>query len=62
MNALRWLILAVMVADGVAAAVILRRDGAPEAVVWWVFLVIPLLVAAMTAVEIVRTVLRRGAR
>jgi len=58
----RWLILALVILDGAAIALILRQDGAKENLVWWVFLIIPLLIVGMIIADIVYSVGSRLAR
>ena len=54
-----WLIvLGLALADAAVIALLLLKDGGPEALVWWVFLIIPLVIVAMAAVGLVLMVVR----
>ena len=45
-----WALIAL--ADVLAVAVILMRDGAPENAVWWAFLIIPIFLAVAGVVGV----------
>ena len=54
-----WLIvLGLALADAAVIALLLLKDGGPEALVWWVFVIIPLVIVAMAAVGLVLMVVR----
>ena len=54
-----WLIvLGLALADAAVIALLLLKDGGPEALVWWAFLIIPLVIVAMAAVGLVLMVVR----
>ena len=43
-----WLaVLALALADAAVAALLLSRNGGPEALVWWALLIIPLAIVAL---------------
>ena len=49
-----WLVvLALAVADAAVVALLLHKDGGPQNLVWWAFLIIPLLIAALTFVGLI---------
>jgi hypothetical protein len=49
-----WLaVLALAVADVSVAALLLIKDGGPEALVWWSFLIIPMLIVALIFVGLI---------
>ena len=49
-------VLALALADGALVALLLLKDGGPEGLVWWAFLIIPLVIAALIFIGIVLTV------
>jgi hypothetical protein len=54
-----WLIvLGLALADGAVVALVLLKNGGPEGLVWWTFLIIPLLIAALIVVGLVLMVVR----
>ena len=55
-----WLIvLALALGDVAIGALLLLRDGGPEGLVWWVFLIVPLLVGGLIVVGLImQTVVR----
>ena len=54
-----WLIvLGLALADAAVIALVLMKDGGPEGLVWWAFLIIPLLIAALIVVGLVLMVVR----
>jgi hypothetical protein len=43
-----WLVvLAITLADSAFVTVLLVKDGGPEGLVWWAFLIVPLLIVAL---------------
>ena len=49
-----WLaLLALALADAAVAALLLFKDGGPEALVWWSFLIIPLVIVVLIFVGLV---------
>ena len=49
-----WLaVLALALADAAVVALLLFRDGGPEAVIWWAFLIVPLVIAALIVVGLI---------
>ena len=49
-----WLVvLAIALADAALVALLLVKDGGPEGLVWWAFLIVPLLVAALVLVGLI---------
>jgi hypothetical protein len=54
-----WLIvLGLAVADAAVVALVLLKDGGPEGLVWWAFLIVPLLIAVLVFVGLVLMVIR----
>ena len=49
-----WLVvLGLVLADAAVVALLLAKDGGPEGLVWWAFLIIPLLIAGLIVVGVV---------
>ena len=49
-----WLVvLAIALADAALVTLILVKDGGPENLVWWAFLIIPLLIVALVVVGLI---------
>jgi hypothetical protein len=54
-----WLVvLAIALADAALATLLLVKDGGPQGLVWWAFLILPLLVAALVVLGLILQVLR----
>lgn len=54
-----WLVvLAIALADAAVVTLLLVKDGGPEGLVWWAFLITPLLVVALIVVGLVLQLLR----
>jgi hypothetical protein len=54
-----WLVvLAIALADAALVALLLVKDGGPEGLVWWAFLIVPLLIIALVVVGLVVQVIR----
>jgi hypothetical protein len=54
-----WLVvLALALADAALAAALLIKDGGPEGLVWWAFLIFPLLIVALAIVGLVLQAVR----
>jgi hypothetical protein len=49
-----WLaVLALALADVAVAALLLIRDGGPQGLVWWAFLIIPLMIVGLIFVGLI---------
>ena len=49
-----WLaVLALALADAAVVALLLSRNGGPEALVWWVLLIIPIAIVALIFVGLI---------
>jgi hypothetical protein len=49
-----WLaVLALAVADAAVAALLLIRNGGPQGLVWWAFLIIPLMIVNLIFVGLI---------
>ena len=54
-----WLVvLAIALADAALVTLLLVKDGGPEGLVWWAFLIVPLLIAALIVVGLILQVVR----
>lgn len=54
-----WLaVLAIALVDAALVTLLLVRDGGPEGLVWWAFLIIPLGIAALVVVGLILQVVR----
>lgn len=54
-----WLVvLAIALADAAIVTLLLVKDGGPEGLVWWAFLVVPLIVVALVVVGLVLHLVR----
>ena len=54
-----WLVvLAIALADAALVTLLLVKDGGPEGLVWWAFLIIPLVIAALVVVGLILQVVR----
>lgn len=54
-----WLVvLAIALADAAIVTLLLVKDGGPEGLVWWAFLIVPLIVAALVVVGLVLHLVR----
>ena len=54
-----WLtVLAIALADAAIVTLLLVKDGGPEGLVWWAFLIIPLLVAVLVVGGLILQVVR----
>jgi hypothetical protein len=51
-------VLAIGLADAALITLLLVKDGGPEGLVWWAFLIIPMAVAALVVVGIILQFLR----
>jgi hypothetical protein len=49
-----WLVvLGIAVADAALITLLLVKDGGPEGLVWWAFLIVPLIVAVLIVIGII---------
>jgi len=53
-----FVVLAIALADAAIVALLLVKDGGPEGLVWWTFLIVPLLVAALVVVGLILHLVR----
>ena len=54
-----WLVvLALALADAAVVTLLLVKDGGPENLVWWAFLIGPLIIAALILVGVILMVIR----
>lgn len=54
-----WLVvLAIALADAAIITLLLVKDGGPESLVWWAFLIVPLGVAALVIVGLILHIVR----
>jgi len=54
-----WLVvLATVFVEAALAAALLIKDGGPESLVWWTFLIIPLLIVGLVVVGLVLVAVR----
>ena len=53
-----FVVLAIALADAALVTLLLVKDGGPEGLVWWTFLVVPLAVIAMIVVGLVLMAVR----
>jgi len=54
-----WLVvLAIALADAAIVTLVLVKDGGPEGLVWWAFLIVPLVVAALVVVGLILHLVR----
>ena len=54
-----WLVvLAIALADAAIATLLLVKDGGPEGLVWWAFLIVPMGIAALVIVGLILQVLQ----
>jgi hypothetical protein len=53
-----WLIvLTLAFADAAVVALLFLKDGGPEALVWWILLIIPLVIVALIIVGVILNVI-----
>jgi hypothetical protein len=49
-----WLVvLGIALADAALVTLLLMKDGGPEGLVWWAFLIVPLVIAALVVLGLV---------
>lgn len=54
-----WLVvLAIALADAAIVTIVLVKDGGPESLVWWAFLIVPVLVAALVVFGLILHLVR----
>ena len=54
-----WLVvLALAIADAVVVTLLLVKDGGPAGLVWWAFLIGPLIIAALIVVGLIVMIIR----